>query len=436
MDDTSCTNHFDLFVFVVIGIDEHGHNQLLGFAFIKNQTSIQFANYLRWLQQMLTNEGQRLISPKAIVVDRHEGQFKGIREIFPDTQIIFCVKHLGANIRDTFPKGPMRRQFWRLIKMKINTDEWTLFLMEFLTRTLTGRQKRMIQWLIDHGKNYIPNLTFRSTGEQVTSRVEGFFGTLKHRIHHTRQTLEILCKVIMELGLEAVRKRLLPQTETFCDPQILDCRLQAQLGIKSRKLLIGELAKLKDRQSHLNVPPFEIKDHNCCPLAKRWRFPCIHVLIWRENLTPRLTQRNFPLNVFLKPCPVHPQVIHRRSHDDPDQRSREPVWTPPGLTEYMTRIFTRASEGNPDARELLMKVHNDFSERYPEEQDEERILDPIVHHKPGHPDEHPRESSRIDGNARKRSPRRDTESLQQTPHHCRNCGNVGHNTRTCPQRPH
>jgi hypothetical protein len=75
---------------------------------------------------MLTNEGQRLISPKAIVVDRHEGQFKGTREIFPDTQIIFCVKHLGANIRDTFPKGPMRRQFWRLIKMKINTDEWTL----------------------------------------------------------------------------------------------------------------------------------------------------------------------------------------------------------------------------------------------------------------------------------------------------------------------
>jgi hypothetical protein len=46
MDDTSCTNHFDLFVFAVIGIDEHGHNQLLGFAFIKNQTSIQFANYL------------------------------------------------------------------------------------------------------------------------------------------------------------------------------------------------------------------------------------------------------------------------------------------------------------------------------------------------------------------------------------------------------
>jgi hypothetical protein len=434
MDDTACTNHFDLPLFAVIGIDEHGHNQLLGFAFLKDQTAPQFANYLRWLQRMLTDEGQAPISPTAIVVDRHEGQFKGIQQVFPDTHIIFCVKHLGANIRATFRKGPMRNQFWRLIKLKINLSDWTTFLTSQTQRTLTGSQTRMIQWLAGHGENYAPHLTFRWTGEQVTSRVEGFFGTLKCRINHSRQTLAVVAKACMDLGIEAMRKRLEPQTPTFCDTQILDSDLQADLGIKSRKLLLGEIEKLQDRDLHANVPPLKIKDHNCCPLAKRWRFPCVHVLISREHLVPRLTERNFPPNVFLKHHPIHSQGTHEILHNAPDRTSREPLWTPQGLFRYMTPLFNRASRGDPSAQEIIMKANSDCAELPPEEYHEDGIVDPLVKHGPGRPDAHPRDRSRLDGNARKKSPRRDPESFGQIPHHCRICGLSGHNVRTCPRK--
>jgi hypothetical protein len=75
MDDTACTNHFDLAVFAVIGIDEHGRNQLLGVGILMKRTAGQFANFLRWLQTTRTPPGERPLQPKAIVVDRLAGQF-------------------------------------------------------------------------------------------------------------------------------------------------------------------------------------------------------------------------------------------------------------------------------------------------------------------------------------------------------------------------
>jgi hypothetical protein len=40
MDDTACTTHFRLPLFTVIGIDEHGRNQVLGFAILMRQTTL------------------------------------------------------------------------------------------------------------------------------------------------------------------------------------------------------------------------------------------------------------------------------------------------------------------------------------------------------------------------------------------------------------
>jgi hypothetical protein len=39
MDDTACTNHFNLPLFAVIGIDEHGRNQLMGFGILFKRTT-------------------------------------------------------------------------------------------------------------------------------------------------------------------------------------------------------------------------------------------------------------------------------------------------------------------------------------------------------------------------------------------------------------
>jgi hypothetical protein len=83
-----------------------------------------------------------------------------------------------------------------------------------------------------------------------------------------------------------------------------------------------------------------------------------------------------------------------------------------------------------------MRTHDELAELPPEEQHEDGIVDPIVKHGPGRPDAPRRERSRLDGNTRKKSPPRDSESFEPTPHHCRICGMPGHNVRTCPRKPH
>jgi hypothetical protein len=46
MDDTACTNHFGLPLFRVVGMNEHGHNQLIAWIFLFNHTAQEFKDFL------------------------------------------------------------------------------------------------------------------------------------------------------------------------------------------------------------------------------------------------------------------------------------------------------------------------------------------------------------------------------------------------------
>jgi hypothetical protein len=124
MDDTSCTNQYGFPILVVLGIDEYKVSQLLGFALIRDRTTSTFVPFLRWVKQYL-REGEANMdsdpTPKAFVVDRHDSQLAAVREVFPRSRIVFCAKHLGANLRQVRgTRSPVVGAFWDLIHEKID----------------------------------------------------------------------------------------------------------------------------------------------------------------------------------------------------------------------------------------------------------------------------------------------------------------------------
>jgi hypothetical protein len=82
MDDTACSNHFGLPLFVVLGVDEHDRKQVVAFAYLFDRTADTFEQFLKWLKLRLGGDENPTLTPRAIVTDRHEGQHKAISTVF------------------------------------------------------------------------------------------------------------------------------------------------------------------------------------------------------------------------------------------------------------------------------------------------------------------------------------------------------------------
>jgi hypothetical protein len=93
MDDTSCTNRYDFPILVIFGIDKYNLSQLVAFVPIRDRTASAVEHFLRWVKTYL-REGQVDMdsdpTPKAFVVDRHDGQLAALREVFPRSGIVFA----------------------------------------------------------------------------------------------------------------------------------------------------------------------------------------------------------------------------------------------------------------------------------------------------------------------------------------------------------
>jgi hypothetical protein len=299
MDDTACTNHFGLPLFVVIGSDEHGRNQVIAFAFLVDRSAERFAHFLNWLAPQLGGV------PRAIVVDRHEGQAKAIREVFPTTQLVFCAKHLAANIAQWFgKKAKIVGQFWQLMKCKTTEAKWLEYLTE-LDSTLVDNtpQKRMVQWLRNNVQHYSPEFTFQFTSHQVSARVEGFFGTLKTRLEHQTPSLCGLANAVRGLARNLVRKRLQPRTKLICGADILALPDQFRLGRGAAKALQAEVVFVRKFDWRKDTFDRAGAGKSCRETAFRHKLPCRHLMLQRASRqqegVPLLTLADFPPQVLL-----------------------------------------------------------------------------------------------------------------------------------------
>jgi hypothetical protein len=105
MDDTYCANFHSFPLFIILGIDQNNYTQLVAFAILRNSTTSVISKFLTYFRSKL------IIYPKAFVVDRNQSQMELISNIFPNSKIIFCSKHLASNIRNIIKNDFLQNLF-------------------------------------------------------------------------------------------------------------------------------------------------------------------------------------------------------------------------------------------------------------------------------------------------------------------------------------
>jgi hypothetical protein len=438
MDDTACTNHFGLPLVVIIGLDEHGRNQVVAFAFLFDRCTERFEHFLSWLRPQLGGV------PRAFVVDRHEGQSNAIQSIFPESQLVYCAKHLAANIAQWFAKkSKIVKRFWALIKCKITRATWVEFLADLDAHLDDNTsRKRMVRWLLDNLDHYCPDVTFVFTSQQVSSRVEGFFGTLKTRIEHGRVTLTELACAVRGLARAAFAKRLLPRAKPICGADILALPLQFRLGRGAATTLRKEVAQLRGWNWLQDTFDRDAAGVSCCAVASRFRLPCLHLMLRRIqerseiDTSPLLTLEDFPPQVILPASfDVGPPATHETAEIDiaASMRAHGRRWTRNRLLAILDPVIDDACAGGKHAESCIHDLLRSYYHGAPPVEGGPLMADPLRQVAPGRRQEHPARSSPLNP-ARPPPPRQRAQEADGPKRVCTVCHGRLHpgNRRSCP----
>jgi hypothetical protein len=182
IDDTACTNYFDFPLLLILALDEHAISQLVAFAFIKNRTEESYKAFFNWVAKRIGADESTAESPipRSLVVDRSQSQCNALETVFPHSHIIFCVKHLAANIsRKLGDKSPVFQNFWPMIFGTISEEEYVSLIQQELSKKPAQKTEKFLGKLLSMRESYFPSFTRYYSTERTSQRVEGFFGHLK-----------------------------------------------------------------------------------------------------------------------------------------------------------------------------------------------------------------------------------------------------------------
>jgi hypothetical protein len=291
MDDTSCTNRHGFPILVILGIDEHKLSQLVAFALIRDRTIEAFVDFLSWVKQYLGADDRDSHStpvPQAFVVDRHDGQLAALRQVFPESRIVFYAKHLTENIpRALEPESPIITAFWNLIHRKIHEKE---FLENLKAQAQhcerDSRQAHMLEFLEVNLQHFSPVQGHDDTFERTSSLIEGFFGALKNVTQHQVLPLATAVRGIRVLGQMALGNRTRAKIPRL-PPEIMSFDDQETLGSFAAKTLERESATLEEMDMMAPEMPFP----ECCDVARIHPLPCVHRMREHDNQIPRIMIR-------------------------------------------------------------------------------------------------------------------------------------------------
>ena len=185
IDDTAKTNTFGLPLEMIVSKDPEGLNQCLAFGVLLNKTISSFESFFSELKNELGED------PKGFVVDRSLSQYTALKNIFPNSHIMFCLRHLGKDLLKYFPSdSDIVKGFYSIQKDIGRCFEYINFLKNIYDSLETGNE--LIKWMITYEENWLPIhlIEFGNLYDWTTNRVEGFFGNFK--LHNNFKIFKLL----------------------------------------------------------------------------------------------------------------------------------------------------------------------------------------------------------------------------------------------------
>jgi hypothetical protein len=190
MDDTSCTNLFELVAPAIIVPDANSKTQLVAFAILRDQTAEALIEFLTWVFHRLRDQ-----QPKAFIIDRAVAEILAIGTVFPRSYICFYLMHVFRNLEEKCGKNhEVVRKFWSAMRGDEGMQhEYHALLYTTFERNRHNRDKKKcvncIARICNDWVQITPYITSRYTCMDQTARNEGFNGTIKVYLDHRRGTL-------------------------------------------------------------------------------------------------------------------------------------------------------------------------------------------------------------------------------------------------------
>jgi hypothetical protein len=183
IDDTFCTNRFDLPIISVIAPDFNLKNQLVGFGYIPDRRQESYSQFLSFLKSYLTEVN-------CFVTDRSVAQIAALRKNYPNAFLIYCKIHIQRNVDSHFPHSEIPLHFNGLFNGTESEEEFFKYIHE-KTKDFSQKQQRFIENLMAESNHWLPSHVnkLRHYGNVTTNRIEGFFGVLKPSLDHKINTL-------------------------------------------------------------------------------------------------------------------------------------------------------------------------------------------------------------------------------------------------------
>lgn len=191
IDDTMCTNIYGKPVELAICVDPQDHSQTLSFSLLEDKTKNGFLNFFSSLRKMHQKE------IRIIVVDRNEPQFQAIKEIYPNTTIVFCLIHIRKNLLQHFKSEDEIMQLFDQMQIDISKcNDFVDYLESFIQENPEADAVNTLNNLLNTKENWLPSLLIEK-GVYIkfnNNRSENFFGSFKQRYGFTVRTATALIK--------------------------------------------------------------------------------------------------------------------------------------------------------------------------------------------------------------------------------------------------
>lgn len=289
VDDTSCTNFFGYYLFVMISADENNRNQLLAFSLLPDKATKTIVNFFIEVKKRIGNI-------ETFLTDRAPSQIEAIKNAWPETNIIFCAIHIGRNLKTNV--GVEMLHYYDSMRNGIITEEELL--TEF-RKYITDHQNdpnhtkgvSLLTNLINDIDHWLPSMInmYDHCGNDTTNRVEGFFGNLKVLTDHGILTFHLLIRSIFIVARQYLNSSN-KEVQKSINSKIISLDDQTKISNFALTTLVKEFNELQlDNDDDIEYSQF------CCETNMIYRLPCRHLMKDRilENKKPLLTLNDIPL---------------------------------------------------------------------------------------------------------------------------------------------